>query len=170
MNTYIIPRSICLVILNGFLKFNMDILVRPIKLYKMSSKATLIPLVMESSEGGRKWNYELVPISRFKTLTNNVALLTRVWRRSKCFHIWMRRNKWNESKHIEKLIPLTCGFRCLPAEDYLSQSISCRSSKNSFLGKIGSPLARASHWHGKVTQLHSLTHSQLLEGLKCESK
>ncbi len=38
----------------GFEWLDLDIVVRPMKLYKMSSKATLIPLVVESIEGGRK--------------------------------------------------------------------------------------------------------------------
>jgi hypothetical protein len=54
MSTYIIPRSIYFMALNGFPELDLDIVVRPMKLYKMSSKATLIPLVMESIEGGRK--------------------------------------------------------------------------------------------------------------------
>jgi hypothetical protein len=40
--------------LNGFPKLDLDIVVRPMKLHKMSLEATLIPLVMESSEGGWK--------------------------------------------------------------------------------------------------------------------
>jgi hypothetical protein len=54
MSTYIIPRSNYFMALNGFPELDLDIVVRPMKLYKMSSKATLIPLVMESIEGGRK--------------------------------------------------------------------------------------------------------------------
>jgi hypothetical protein len=78
MNVYIIPRSIYFTALNGFPKLDLDIVVRLVKLYKMSSKATLVPLVMELSEGGWKQKCELVPILRFGTLISNVALLTRV--------------------------------------------------------------------------------------------
>jgi len=78
MNVYIIPRSIYFTALNGFPKLDLDIVVRLVKLYKMSSKATLVPLVMELSEGGWKQKCKLVPILRFGTLISNVALLTRV--------------------------------------------------------------------------------------------
>jgi hypothetical protein len=58
MIAYIILRSIFLTTLKGFPKLDLDILMKLVKLYKtISSKATLIPLVMESSEGARKWNY-----------------------------------------------------------------------------------------------------------------
>jgi hypothetical protein len=39
------------VALNGFPKLDMDIVVRPVKLYKSSSKVMLIPLVVESRKG-----------------------------------------------------------------------------------------------------------------------
>jgi hypothetical protein len=91
-----------------------------VKLYKMSSKVMSIPLVMESNEGGWKWKCELVPRWRFRTLISNVALLTRIWRRTKCYHMWMRRKKRNKDKLIEKWIPSTGGLHCLFVEDYLS--------------------------------------------------
>jgi hypothetical protein len=59
-------------------KLDLDIIMRPMKLYKMSLEATLIPLVVESNKGGQKQNCELVPILGFETLTNNVAMLTKV--------------------------------------------------------------------------------------------
>jgi len=37
MNVCIIPRSISLVTLNGFPKLDLDIVMRPVKLYKTSS-------------------------------------------------------------------------------------------------------------------------------------
>jgi hypothetical protein len=61
MSAYIIPRSISLATLNGFPELDLDIIVRLVKLYKMSSKAMLIPLVMELNEWGWKQKYELVP-------------------------------------------------------------------------------------------------------------
>jgi hypothetical protein len=42
------------VALNGFPKLDMDIVVRLVKLYKSSSKAMLIPLVIESSKGEKE--------------------------------------------------------------------------------------------------------------------
>ncbi len=66
-------------VLNGFPKFDLDILMRPMKLYKTFLEVTLIPLVVESSERGWKQNCKLVPILGFETLTNyNIALCTRV--------------------------------------------------------------------------------------------
>ncbi len=66
-------------VLNGFPKLDLDILVRPMKLYKTSLEAMLIPLVVESSERGWKQDCGLVPILGFGTLTNyNVALCTKV--------------------------------------------------------------------------------------------
>ncbi len=53
MNTCI-PRSIFLAAFNGFPKLDLDIIVRLVKLYKTSSEATLIPLVVESSKRGWK--------------------------------------------------------------------------------------------------------------------
>lgn len=47
----IIPRLIPFVALNGFPKLDMDIIMRPMKLYKSSSKAMMSPLVVESSKG-----------------------------------------------------------------------------------------------------------------------
>lgn len=154
MNTRIIPRSIFLAALNGFPKLDLDIIVRLVKLYKTSSEATLIPLVVESNKRGWKWKCGLVLRSKFGT---NVALLTRIWTRTKCYCIWMKRKKWNKNKHIKNSIPSTCGLHCLSIEDCLSQSTSSKSSKNSFPRNTRFPLARASHRRGKAAQFHSWT-------------
>jgi len=135
MSTCLIPKSISFATLNGFPKLDLDIVMKLVKFYNTFLETTLIPLVMESSEGGKKQNCELVPKSRFGTLTSNVALLRRIWRKTKYYHNWMRRKKWNRSEHIEKWRPSTSGPCYLSIEDYLSQSISSNSSKNSFLGR-----------------------------------
>ncbi len=120
MNTCLIPKSISFATLNGFPKLDLDIVMKLVKFYKMFLETTSIPLVMESNEGGKKWNYELVPKSGFRTLTSNVALLTRIWRTTKYYHKWMRRKKWNRSEHIEKWRPSTSGPCYLSIEDNLS--------------------------------------------------
>jgi hypothetical protein len=57
MIAYIILRSIFLTTLKGFPRLDLDIFMKLVKLHKtISSKATLIPLVMESSEWARKKN------------------------------------------------------------------------------------------------------------------
>jgi hypothetical protein len=61
MNIYIIPRSISFMTLNGFPKLDFDIVMRLVKLYKMSLEATLIPLVVESSEEGGNETTSLSP-------------------------------------------------------------------------------------------------------------
>jgi hypothetical protein len=53
MNACIIPRSIFLVALNGFFKLDLDIVVRPVKLYKTTFEVTLIPLSWNQAKGGK---------------------------------------------------------------------------------------------------------------------
>jgi hypothetical protein len=70
MSVCIIPRSNFPTTLNGFPKLDLDIVVKLVKLYKtISSEAMLIPLVMESSEGARKWNCHYKKTQIFKRPT-----------------------------------------------------------------------------------------------------
>ncbi len=44
---------------------------------------------------------------RFGTFINKVSLLTRLWKRSKCYHIGVWRNEGKKCEHMENSIPLT---------------------------------------------------------------
>jgi hypothetical protein len=77
-----VPISISFVALNGLPKFDLDIVVSLVKLYKTSSKDRLIPLFLESSKRDRRLKCGLFPILGFKTFAGKVAPLTRVLERS----------------------------------------------------------------------------------------